>query len=264
MSDTAAKPMHGLSAQSPLRDGIRREEAIKLLWDEFKLLQDKIDKIGTFKFQIKGWAATLVLAALIGSRLADAPWYAALLLIPAIFLFLVLEEDQSLRGTQYGLYARELQNRIKAIQGIRDIERHPPLTCERSLLPKSADLNRIRRRSGLVWLMGGNASAALFLVRHSSLLFYLLLALLSGTFSAVRWSSTVASPTMPERLSPGSELRIRVDGVPGPKGDVGVSGPKGDQGPTGQHGLPGPQGPPGPPGPPGLTGPPGPPGPRSP
>lgn len=38
------------------------EDVFKLCWDEYKLLQDKIDRIGTFKFQVKGWSATLVLA----------------------------------------------------------------------------------------------------------------------------------------------------------------------------------------------------------
>jgi hypothetical protein len=32
----------------------------KLLFDEYKLLQDKIDRIGAYKFQIKGLTITLV------------------------------------------------------------------------------------------------------------------------------------------------------------------------------------------------------------
>jgi len=33
------------------------------LTDEYKILQDKIDKIGGFRFTIKGWSVTAVIAA---------------------------------------------------------------------------------------------------------------------------------------------------------------------------------------------------------
>jgi hypothetical protein len=32
---------------------------VEQIWTEYKLVQDKIDKIGDFKFRVKGWCVTL-------------------------------------------------------------------------------------------------------------------------------------------------------------------------------------------------------------
>jgi len=45
-------------------DGTYDETEFKSrLTDEYKILQDKIDKIGAFRFTIKGWSVTAVVAA---------------------------------------------------------------------------------------------------------------------------------------------------------------------------------------------------------
>lgn len=41
------------------------------LIDEYKILQDKIDKIGGFRFTIKGWSVTAVIAASAASTTAQ-------------------------------------------------------------------------------------------------------------------------------------------------------------------------------------------------
>src|SRR6267154_5661686 len=38
-------------------------EFVDKLENEYKILQDKIDKIGAFRFTIKGWSITVILAA---------------------------------------------------------------------------------------------------------------------------------------------------------------------------------------------------------
>jgi FtsH-binding integral membrane protein len=42
------------------------------LADEYKILQDKIDKIGAFRFTIKGWSVTAVIAASVASSTAKS------------------------------------------------------------------------------------------------------------------------------------------------------------------------------------------------
>lgn len=52
-------PITFLPTERPFKeDKFRRR-----LTDEYKLLQDKIDKIGGFRFTIKGWSVTAVIAA---------------------------------------------------------------------------------------------------------------------------------------------------------------------------------------------------------
>jgi hypothetical protein len=46
------------------------DSIVARLSDEYKILQDKIDKIGAFTFTIKGWSVTLVLAAFAGGSSA--------------------------------------------------------------------------------------------------------------------------------------------------------------------------------------------------
>jgi hypothetical protein len=41
-----------------------REQLASRLMDEYKILQDKIDKIGAFRFTIKGWSITVILASI--------------------------------------------------------------------------------------------------------------------------------------------------------------------------------------------------------
>jgi hypothetical protein len=49
-----------------------------LRWDEYKLLQDKLDKIGDFKFRVKTWAASLAGLFVVGSEAIKAGWWGAL------------------------------------------------------------------------------------------------------------------------------------------------------------------------------------------
>ena len=41
--------------------------------DEYKILQDKIDKIGGFRFTIKGWSVTAVVAATAAASATKSP-----------------------------------------------------------------------------------------------------------------------------------------------------------------------------------------------
>ncbi|MGB6942140.1 MAG: hypothetical protein WBE37_07090 [Bryobacteraceae bacterium] len=39
------------------------KDLLDQLSSEYKILQDKIDKIGAFKFTIRGWSVTIVIAS---------------------------------------------------------------------------------------------------------------------------------------------------------------------------------------------------------
>jgi hypothetical protein len=51
------------SKSVPARPAFEPDDFKKRLTDEYKILQDKIDKIGSFRFTIKGWSVSAVLAA---------------------------------------------------------------------------------------------------------------------------------------------------------------------------------------------------------
>jgi len=76
-----------------------KEASTKLLLDqlsnEYKILQDKIDKIGAFKFTIRGWSLTLVVASCIGATTAKPPPRLLWGLIVFVLVFLVLERTQT-------------------------------------------------------------------------------------------------------------------------------------------------------------------------
>ena len=40
------------------------EEIVSRLADEYRIIQDKIDKIGAFRFTIKGWSVTVIIGAI--------------------------------------------------------------------------------------------------------------------------------------------------------------------------------------------------------
>ena len=46
-----------------LRAALTREDrAFQIRWEEYKMIQDKIDKIGAFRFRLRGWLITLMTA----------------------------------------------------------------------------------------------------------------------------------------------------------------------------------------------------------
>lgn len=62
-----------------------------LEWEEYKLLQNKIDNVGSFRFQVKGWAVTLLVGFLLGGLASDLPSYYFLLGLLVVFGFHILE-----------------------------------------------------------------------------------------------------------------------------------------------------------------------------
>jgi hypothetical protein len=79
---------------------VRRAEAEdfrKRLTDEYKILQDKIDKIGAFRFTIKGWSVTAMVAATAGASAAGRLLLVATIslgLAAMLVFFFLLEVEQ--------------------------------------------------------------------------------------------------------------------------------------------------------------------------
>jgi hypothetical protein len=86
---------------------------LDLLSDEYRVLQDKIDKIGAFRFTIRGWSITLVLASAFGAIAAKLPSYYPLLgLVVIVASFFFMERDQVRYRLTFGRRAAILEKRI--------------------------------------------------------------------------------------------------------------------------------------------------------
>jgi len=69
--------------------------------EEYIILQDKIDKIGDFRFRVKGWTITIMIAVLFTGFTSSAPSWVILFAIPMIFLFQTMEGYQDLLSGAY-------------------------------------------------------------------------------------------------------------------------------------------------------------------
>ncbi|MBZ5550635.1 MAG: hypothetical protein LAO22_22195 [Acidobacteriia bacterium] len=81
---------------------------------EYKILQDKIDKIGAFRFTIRGWSVTLVIASIVatGSSKVVSP-YVLCLLVPFIYALYAVERKQNELSRSFGERALHLERRLK-------------------------------------------------------------------------------------------------------------------------------------------------------
>ena len=83
------------------------------LTDEYKILQDKIDKIGSFRFTIKGWSVTAVLAASAAGGSATSLTTVltiSLGLVVMILFFFSWELEQVKLSRLFGQRARKLES----------------------------------------------------------------------------------------------------------------------------------------------------------
>lgn len=93
-------------------DPPRLEDFRTRLTDEYKILQDKIDKIGAFRFTIKGWSVTAVIAASATSNGVHS--LLALLVISfglaaLMFFFFRMEFEQIRLRAFFGYRAKKLE-----------------------------------------------------------------------------------------------------------------------------------------------------------
>jgi hypothetical protein len=89
-----------------------------LLSDEYKMLQDKIDRIGAFRFTIKGWALTAVIGASAAAGGRSLPtvctiWLGLLLML---FFFFLLEHEQVRWSRLFGDRAGRLEDAFRRVR----------------------------------------------------------------------------------------------------------------------------------------------------
>lgn len=92
-------------------------EFIARLADEYKILQDKIDKIGAFRFTIKGWSITIIIASIFAGTATNAVpvWLWLVSLVGFLFLFFLYERQQVSLRYRFGqrcLYIEEEVSRL--------------------------------------------------------------------------------------------------------------------------------------------------------
>lgn len=64
--------------------------------DEFRLIQDKLDHIGDFRFRVRGWVITLVTALFTAGLTREIPWHVYLLAELPVLGFHFMERAQSI------------------------------------------------------------------------------------------------------------------------------------------------------------------------
>ena len=92
-------------------------EFVDKLESEYKILQDKIDKIGAFRFTIKGWSITVILAAAFaGASTLKIP---ACLWLISLFCFLIsffcFELEQTKLRRRFGLRCISIESAITRV-----------------------------------------------------------------------------------------------------------------------------------------------------
>src|SRR5437867_1075451 len=144
------------------------------LWDEYKLVQDKIDKIGAFQFQVKGWSVTLLGAVLYGGVVTSR-------IVPALFgaflvamIFHISEKRQRLLSKRLGRRAFAIESALRFFPPTSDariwrrITAHVPAMrfvpgIARTIMeetPSVAENAQVqqpsRTRRGIVWLVANS------------------------------------------------------------------------------------------------------------
>ncbi len=151
---------------------------VKLLWEEFKLAQDKIDRIGDFHFRVRTWAITLSTALVVAAIANKVPGYAYLAMLPLIVAFNLIDRAQTKwQGALLGR-ARHLEKQLRA----RGLEG-----------PRIAQFLDDSRRDLMEGWFGRR-------VVENGRVFYLVMYILVLTASVVAWRDT--RPTVPATRPP--------------------------------------------------------------
>jgi hypothetical protein len=91
---------------------------VSYLTDEYKILQDKIDKIGAFRITIKGWSVTATIAGLaaISSGKILPPTVIALAIDVLLAFFFYFEREQVSLGSGFNGRARLIEIQIDKLR----------------------------------------------------------------------------------------------------------------------------------------------------
>ncbi len=87
-------------------------ELVSRLADEYKILQDKIDKIGAFRFTIKGWSITVIVGSIVaGAATTNAVprWLSVIVLLGFVIAFFLFERQQTNHRHRFGQRALDIE-----------------------------------------------------------------------------------------------------------------------------------------------------------
>lgn len=119
-----------LQPQVPSGQGFDEADFKKRLMDEWKVLQDKMDKIGSFGFTIKGWSVTAVIAGTAAANASSS--LVAVLMISVGLAFMMgffcwFEFKQVRLSRLFGDRARKLEASFKLLDSGRLKAASPPI-----------------------------------------------------------------------------------------------------------------------------------------
>lgn len=153
MSTPQAEPARELAqnrdALAKTKDEADETEFKDRLSDEYKILQDKIDKIGAFRFTIKGWSITAVVGALAtasGRRLSTT-LILALGLVSMMFFFFWLEYEQVRLSRLFGARAARIEDAFRRISRSKAIFASFPVPFTAHELGLAGHHQKLRGRS---------------------------------------------------------------------------------------------------------------------
>jgi hypothetical protein len=144
------------------------------LWDEYKLIQGKIDKIGDFQFKFKGWSATLLGALLYGGFKTSNVLAAVFGGVVVAAMFHISETRQRWLGRRLGQRAIAIEETLRTFPPTTDAkawrlvqQRNPAMRFAPAIARTMADRSPQRwcRANRLTLLIGR-------LVMHSNDVFY--------------------------------------------------------------------------------------------
>lgn len=176
------------------------------LENEYKILQDKIDKIGAFRFTIKGWSITVILAAAFAG--ASALKIPAWLWLISLFCFLVsffsFELEQTKLRRKFGLRCISIESAITRV--LRTVATRSGNAIVRASFVKLRFVpgitNHLHKRSA-----GSDLEewSRWRIFREADGLFYAVLGLLTLMFAV--WHATAAKQEMDNKnRSPGNVI----------------------------------------------------------
>ncbi len=115
-----------VEAPAPSESNLSTDEFKRRLFDEYKILQDKIDKIGGFRFTIKGWSVTALIAASAAGTAAKSFSIALTITVGLLLMlgfFFKFEVEQVRLSRTFGRRARKLENEFIRIDAPKKLGR---------------------------------------------------------------------------------------------------------------------------------------------
>jgi hypothetical protein len=210
-------------------------EFIDKLENEYKILQDKIDKIGAFRFTIKGWSITVILAAVFASAstVKIPAWLWLVSLLVFLILFFLFELEQTTNRHKFGQRCILIESAITHV--LRTAATRSSDTIVRTNFVKLRSVpgitNHLRKRSA-----GSDFKRSRWRAfRDADGFFYAALCLLTLLFAG--WHVTAAKQEMDknERL-PGNVIIYAPQSEPAqPPRSAGAEGPAAISGPNDRH-----------------------------